>query len=585
MDANEPRNKFDLIRLLAAFVAKFSRLSGADLRRWRPQLLGLAALAVISITAIAVSHSTLLDARGPLGLKQFFGEDSGLLVQPYQTPELVVHRGKLQISSDSSPTGLGLVVEASQEGPRKLEVEGRQMGAQVVTGRLTVDSQPSTYFSMPNGPLSIMVASGTRVELLIYADLPYAYQIDKTTLTVCPQCVTDAEAAQQSNGLAVAEQFFGESSGLVVQPYQKPRLKLHQGTLQIRGGTSSAGLELVFEPSPEGARKFELVGRQLGPQSVNGRLTIDGGTPAYFQMPDGLYSLNLAAGARVELLIYADQPFAYQIDKASLTGCPQCATEAQMVSRIKREIPALVLPPGAQSSTEGLAAAEQLMHWVSPKLVIENEQTLHARIGSTPLEQILSESFEGKQNGVSCGGFAVFMARLLNRFGYEAFVMDFGSQDMLTHVTTVVAIGPPGAKRFYVFDPTFNARLVKTRDGTPVHLAQALSLPPKEVRLYSSEGAMRDLLVPENLSVAGAEKAGGQCEVLAGRQLCRNVDQVGFMLEPLRGKFKQQGIGEPDFWLWLLKKGVFSITGAEPATRDALVKVLTTNGIAFMGSI
>lgn len=731
-----------------------SRLPAPDWRRLRPQLWGLAVLVAISLTAFAVSRSTLLDMRGPFALKHFFAEGSGLVAQPYQTPGLVLHRGVLQVSSDKSPAGLSLVVEASQDAPRKLELEGRQRGEQLVSGRLTVDSQPSSYFRMPDGPLSITVPPGSRVELLIYADLPYAYEIEKAELEVCLECVADAPLAAQSaqdaasgatapsatpkqNGLAVAAHFFGENSGVVVQPYQTPQLELRRGNLHIRGETPPAGLGLVVEASPQGMRKLELVGRQLGPQMVSGRLTInneaptyfrmpdgpysvnveagarvelliyadtqfayqiekasltacpqcsnaaqaaaeaqpqeavvldpavvaqakavalaqqffgegnglvvqlyqtpelelrrgklqisddtgpaglalvveasqeqmrkleltghrrgsqivsgrltiDNGAPSYFHMPDGPYSVNVEAGARVELLIYADKPFAYEIEQASLTGCPQCVSDAQMMSRIKREIPALEQSAGERQLPEGLAAAEMLMQWVSPKLVIEGDQNLQLRIDSTPLAQILSESFEGKQNGVSCGGFAVFLARLLSTFGYEAFAMDFGVEGTLTHVTTVVAIGPPEDKRFYVFDPTFNARLVKASDGTPLDLAQALALPAKAARLYSAEGATRDLLLPEDSSVAAAEKAGGQCEVRAGRQLCRNVDQVGLMLDPLRRKLKRQGLDGPDIWLGLLRKGVFSITGAEPATREALVKVLNANSVAFMGSI
>jgi len=580
------------------FRLRLPRIGAADLRRWRPQLFGLIALVAISLMAFAVSRSTLLDMRGPFALKHFFGEDSGLVVQPYQTPGLVLHRGTLQISGDSNPAGLSLVVEASEHGVRRLELEGRQLGAQPVSGRLTIGDQPSRYFRMPDGPLSLAVAPAERVELLIYADEPYAYQIERAEVRGCEDCsdktrarqsAADANpaqgAAQQPSGLAIALEFFGPDSGLVVQPYQAPRLELRRGNLQIRGETPPAGLGLVVEAGPQEMRKLELVGRQLGSQIVSGRLTIDNGTPSYFRMPDGQYSVNVAPGMRVELLIYADLPFAYEIEKASLADCPQCITDAQMMSRIKQEIPALEQVAGAQQSPDGLAAAEMLMHWVSPKLVIDSDQTLNARISSTPLAQILTESFEAKQNGVSCGGFAVFMARLLTSFGYEAFAMDFGLEGTLTHVTTVVAIGPPEAKRFYVFDPTFNARLVTVDDGAPVDLEQALSLPPDAVRLYSSEGAVRDLLLPEESSVVAIEEAGAQCEVLAGRQLCHNVDQVGLMLDPLRAKLEQQGVDGPDVWLGLLRKGVFSITGAEPATRDALVKVLTTNSVAYLGSI
>ena len=557
---------------------RLPRVSATDLRRWRLRLLGVTALLVAGLTVFAVSRSTLLDLHGASALEHFFGKDRGLLVQPYLTPSLALHRGDLQISSDMGPAGLGLVVEPSQQESRTLELTGRQLGAQPVSGRLTIDDKPSSYFRMPDGPLSLTVAPGARVELLIYADVPYAYAIEKVDLTTCSDCIVDG---QQKDGLAAAEHFFGKGSGLAVQPYQTPTLALLRGSLRISSETPPAGLGLVVEASQEGARKLELVGHQLGDQTVSGRLTIDDQPSTYFRMPDGPLSVTVAPGTRVELLIYADQQFAYELEKFSLTGCADCTTDAQMMTRIKQEVPALNLTPELARQSDGLVAATQLMHWLSPRLVIESDETLHAVMSGLPLGQILSESFEGKRNGVSCGGFAVFQARLLQMFGYEAFTMDFGMPGTFTHVTTVVAIGPADAKRFYVFDPTFNAGLVTVDDSVQVDLDEALALPASDVRLHSAEEAVRDLLLPLDSSVAAAVQAGASCSAEGGRQLCRNVNQVSLMLDPVRARLKGQGIEGPDIWLDLLKKGVISITGAEPATRDALIKVLTTHNIAY----
>ncbi|WP_083265753.1 MULTISPECIES: acyltransferase family protein [Pseudomonadaceae] len=554
------------------------RISVADLRLWRPRLLGVAALMVASLTALAVSRSTLLDLHGPSALEHFFGHDSGLRVQPYQNPDLVLHRGDLQISSDMGPAGLGLVVEPRQQGTRKLELIGRQLGAQPVSGRLTIDGQPSTYFRMPDGPLSLTVAPGAQVELLIYADVPYAYVIEKTSLTACSDCVVDG---QQTSGLAAAWHFFGEDSGLAVQPYRTPTLALARGNLRISSETPPAGLGLVVEASQPGVRRLELLGRQLGDQAVSGRLTMDDQPSTYFRMPDGPLSVTVAPGTRLELLIYADQQFAYQLEAFSLAACADCTTDAQMMTRIRQEIPALNLAPEMARQADGLGGATQLMHWLSPRLVIESEEALHAVMSGLPLGQILTESFEAKRNGASCGGFAVFQARLLKMFGYEAFTMDFGIPGTFTHVTTVVAVGPADAKRFYIFDPTFNAGLVTVADNMQLDLDEALALPASDVRLHSAEEAVRDLLLPLDSSVADVVQAGGSCSVEGSRQLCRNVNQVNLMLDPVRARLRKEGIEGPDIWLGLLKKGVISITGAEPATREALIKVLTTHNVAY----
>ncbi|MDH1109241.1 acyltransferase [Pseudomonas otitidis] len=562
----------------AHFGLRLPRVSVTDLRRWRPQLLGVTALMVASLIALAVSRSALLDLRGPSALEHFFGKDSGLLVQPYQTPDLALHRGDLQISSDIGPAGLGLVVEPRQQGTRKLELVGRQLGPQPVSGRLTLDDQPSSYFRMPDGPFSLTVEPNKRVELLIYADVPFAYAVEKASLTACSDCVIED---QQTAGLAAAQRFFGKGSGLVVQPYQSPVLRLLRGSLEISSETAPAGLGLVVDASQEGTRKLELTGHQLGDQAVSGRLTIDDQPSTYFRMPDGPLSVTVAPGSRVELLIYADQQFSYQLEKFSLAACEGCTTNAQMMARIKQDIPALNQSTEVARHPDGLVAAAQLMHWLSPRLVIENDETLHPVMSGLPLGQILSESFEAKRNGASCGGFAVFQARLLRMFGYEAFTMDFGMPGTFTHVTTVVAIGSEDAKRFYIFDPTFNAGLVTVADRMQLDLGEALALPASDVRLHSPKEAVRDLLLPLDSSVAAAVQAGGSCSIKDGRQLCRNVDQVSLMLDPVRARLKRQGIEGPDIWLDLLRKGVISITGAEPETRDALIKVLTTHNVAY----
>jgi peptidoglycan/LPS O-acetylase OafA/YrhL len=172
---------------------RMPRLPAIDLRPLRPLLPGIIALAVVGLATLAVTRSTLFDEHGQVALDQFFGPDNGLIVQPYQAPGLTLHRGMLQISGNLNPAGLGLVVDATQQGPQKLRMVGRQQGKQPVSGRLTIDTGVPTYFRMPDGTLSITVAAGSRVELLIYADQPYAYQIEEISLTSCPQCTADTQ--------------------------------------------------------------------------------------------------------------------------------------------------------------------------------------------------------------------------------------------------------------------------------------------------------------------------------------------------------------------------------------------------------
>ncbi|MCO7570115.1 acyltransferase [Pseudomonas chlororaphis] len=267
---------------------RLARLTSVDLRPLRPVLPGVAALAVVGLVTLGVTRSTLLDQHGQQALEQFFGTDSGVLVQPYQAPNLLLHRGMLHISGDNQPAGLGLVVEATQQGSRKLELVGQQQGSQAVSGRLTIDDGASTYFRMPNGPLSITVAAGTRVELLIYADLPYTYQIEEVSLKPCPKCTTDV----------------------------------------------------------------------------------------------------------------------------------------QMVTRITQEIPALDLPPEAASQESRLVAAAQLMHWLSPQLVIEGDQAQYAVMSGLQRGQILTDLFDAKRYGAACGGFAVFQPQLCRQIDQVRLIVD-----------------------------------------------------------------------------------------------------------------------------------------------------------------
>jgi len=199
---------------------RMPRLPVIDLQRLRPLLLGLAALAVVVLATLVVTRSTLLDQHGQVALDQFFGFDSGLVIQPYLEPALALHRGMLQVSGSTKPAGLGLVVEASQQGVRQLQLVGQQKGAQPVSGRLTIDNGVPNYFRMPDGSLSVTVASGNRVELLIYADQPYTYQIEEIKLTSCPQCAPHTQMmtriSQEAPALESSPEVTQQPTGLVL---------------------------------------------------------------------------------------------------------------------------------------------------------------------------------------------------------------------------------------------------------------------------------------------------------------------------------------------------------------------------------
>lgn len=170
-----------------------ARLPSIDWQSLRPMLLWSAGVAVFTATVWLVMHSSLFDRRGQEALDHFFAGTDGILVQSYQTPGLVLHRGALEVSGSFASAGLELVVEAASQGARRLEVTGHQKGEQPVSGRLTIDGGAPSYFRMPDGELSVTVAPGSRVELLIYADLPYVYRIEQVALMACPQCETSEQ--------------------------------------------------------------------------------------------------------------------------------------------------------------------------------------------------------------------------------------------------------------------------------------------------------------------------------------------------------------------------------------------------------
>ncbi len=204
-------------------------------------------------------------------------------------------------------------------------------------------------------------------------------------------------------------------------------------------------------------------------QNVSGRATLrikkNAETPSYMRAPTYNFDYNLEGVNRLELLIYADAPFAYTLDHLTLEVCDNCVTNQELRELVLRETPEL----SRVLDDDQDYALSLLLDWASNRLDLGTDPVRVAantsRAVSVPVAQTYQDILMKNDGGMWCAGKAVFFGKLLRLFGYESFTANFGIvEDGLNHVTTIVPLRVEDGWRFLNLDPTFNVTFWKTSD-------------------------------------------------------------------------------------------------------------------------
>lgn len=130
--------------------------------------------------------------------------------------------------------------------------------------------------------------------------------------------------------------------------------------------------------------------------------------------------------------------------------------------------------PWALEHDDQLTAAKVLLNWaanhIDDALSDADSQVTLPLVVNNPAWQSYYGIFQPDTGAVVCGGFAVYLQKLLLFFDIDALIIDFGDLNAgLTHMSVVVPVqDSDGTWNFYLFDPKLNFRCVSALTGAPL---------------------------------------------------------------------------------------------------------------------
>lgn len=361
---------------------------------------------------------------------------------------------------------------------------------------------------------------------------------------------------------------FGTSAA-VLRPvsWQDPILVNLPDGVRVIVKDRPAGLALSHRVEQPGRYRLVVRGRG-GPMTL--RLRLDDGAYEYLAAPDGTLHRTLSGFRAIEILIYADAPASYDLLTVRLEPCATCRTADDLVSRVRAEVPDL-------DGRSGIDRILALQSWAASVSDYSHDPSLIP----SDFEQredfdALFEFFDKDLGGVSCGGMAVFARRVFQRFGIDAFTINYGVPGTrVTHVSLVVPYGD----KFLLVDPTFG---VFYRYGAaPLSIADGLRLiragKSHLIETVANQTAKRDAIVPAPWCRADAslnERA--RCRLGLSELWARFVAEQGSM-------WADAGVPLTDVpLLRLLLHGVFHIgPGTRGESRRHFIAQLRELGIPF----
>ena len=266
-----------------------------------------------------------------------------------------------------------------------------------------------------------------------------------------------------------------------ISPYKEVKVESHELPLKI--SSLAGGLFFNYlQPIEEGSC-LQIEGHRVNSIATL-RLKYGDDDPIYMQAPEGALELGLSPASSIEVMIYGDSAFGYELDELTISKCKDVMTDAQFRKYIMGQIPDL---EHALAEKDTLKAARLLLHWSAgvsdlgskiPKAALVNSVT------SLSASEIFGNIWEKDVGGGSCGAFACFYAKILHLFGIDSFAIDIGFDPSLlfTHVTTIVASHVGEKRKFYLFDPTADGTFVDFQ-GNYVDLETILNSYDKEAKV------------------------------------------------------------------------------------------------------
>jgi hypothetical protein len=106
--------------------------------------------------------------------------------------------------------------------------------------------------------------------------------------------------------------------------YQRPMISKVNGATIIDGQNPPSGLGFTHFLQIANTYAITVAGHNISGHATL-RLTSGHNAPSYLNAPDGTATYSISNAGTVEILIYADSPFRYELDELSLKECAACA--------------------------------------------------------------------------------------------------------------------------------------------------------------------------------------------------------------------------------------------------------------------
>lgn len=495
----------------------------------------------------------------------------------YNDPTIEARDNAVRICGSGKPAGLYFRQMVDPSKTYALTVEGHPI-ISPVTFRLKFDNNVPQWLPAPIGSKRYIVSNIRLLEVLIYADSRFAYNLTAMTLAECSDC--KAEAAKKAR--APAPQFDIPIGAIspnrlhFIKTYEHIAVSRQDTAVRISNDGGTGGLFLNYTLNPEDRYRITINGRAVaGNPSLRVRMFDRNGDLRnrgyeYARPPNGMTSFVVDKVERLEVLIYGQGSYTYDLESLSIDSCSACQGDAELKAYLTKKV------PGLQDALQRdrKRAALLLLNWAANRVDFSTsprlpEHILPNLIFSSAADTYF-EVFQKDKGAVFCGGAAIFYDKVLKLFGYNSFTIDFGdSQDFTTHVTVIVAFREAGEWQHFIFDPTFNARFVTAQQSRDIDIAELVRLNRKgefqriSVKERSMSKRQHAYLVSDNHVMSKSVRASCQPGEYLGEAglLCKRPEfnfktyLNNFRVALERKGFSQDVVG----FLKLLENRVYSI--------------------------
>jgi hypothetical protein len=444
------------------------------------------------------------------------------------------------------------------------------------------------------GMLFLRRVSGRTILLLSAIALVFAWLAarrvhDTGALVFVHSLVTRARAVRRTSlaspAVDAVKRAFPEWNAT---PYGQPATQPAPQGVVLGGGASPSGVFFTRKLNPEQFYRLTVQGR-AGGVLPSLRLHLDERPLSWHSLANGA-NMILPKAAELEALVYADVPYTYNLREIRVEPCPACITDEILKAAIIGEA-------GISPGDAPLILARKLRTWTANAVVLGpepvNMTATTTAVVVQPAWQTYVEIFKPGLGGVSCAGIAAYYQKILALFGLPSFTIDMGFDNGtgLTHVTTILVLGTPEQRHFFIFDPTFSGSYVK--NGKIAEVME--SLRAKRVEFRTTPMSRRVLIPHSELRRFLKDNQEARSRAICDRESpipetteCRDfVDSPAYNRIMMGRAMAQNGFSqEQDFILGLMRHRVIGVlpSGIDPEAHLEFFKQLAQLGIPVPGS-